>query len=154
MRVALVRAVLALTVAAAATACGKESTTQPKTTTRYYLLKSIDGGPLPYNLGTDPAGPKVFVVYDALTLKSDGTASRTRTIREVAGSMDETTTQTGSYTYHVSGTRITLVPGCPPGAMCVPGEVGTISEEQLTLSLNLDNTPPSPVWQYTRIAPD
>lgn len=151
MHRALVRAALALAVAGAATACGDESTTQPITTTRYYLLKSIDGKPLPYNLEADPAAPKVFVVYDGLTLRADGTASRTRTIREVTASMDQTTTQTGSYTYQLSGTRITLLPNCPPGAMCVPGEEGTISDSQLTLNLD---SPTAKVWTYARMMPD
>lgn len=155
MRHAFVRrAAIALAIAGVAAACGRDSTA-PKTVPEFrsYVLTGVDDGPLPYYRQATTAGDTVAVLAETLALRTDGTATRSSIVRTVvAGGSATTGTATAEYSYQVSGAQLTLVPKCPPGALCVRGETGTMTASGLTLQ-QIDS-PGAPVLRYTLMMPD
>jgi hypothetical protein len=102
------RQLAALVLIALAAACGSDSTTSPEAEVAgTYTLRTINGAPLPFTLGT--AGSATFVlVSSTVTLKADGTFTGSTTATETTGSSSTTSTESGSGTWTRSGTTISL----------------------------------------------
>jgi hypothetical protein len=156
MRHAFVRVVYALALVgsgAAVAACGGNTdvSTGPPVAGRVYVLQSVNGQPLPYDVFAS-GGDTTAVLNETITLRDDGTATRAQTIRTVSnGGPGTLSTSVGHYTYTVSGTEIVLQYSCPGGAMCIAAPRGTITDVELALLVG--GTTESPTWRYTRLFP-
>ncbi|HET7458760.1 MAG TPA: hypothetical protein VFJ74_14020 [Gemmatimonadaceae bacterium] len=148
------RAALTFAVLGTLAACNHDST-GPKVVPEYrsYVLQSVGGAPLPYYQEATTAGDTVTILAETVSLRTDGTATRTSLVRTVVGGGSGSTgTQSGTFGYQISGSQITLVPQCGPGANCIPGFGGTITDGQL--SFRAINQPEAPLYVYGRILPN
>lgn len=152
MRRAFVRLGVALSLAVALAACRDSTgTTQPAPEWRIYVLQSVAGQPLPfveYASGSDTT----TLLGEMLRLRTDGTAMRATTVRVVNGGTPTVSSYSGLWSYRASGTQLTLDPICGPGALCIMGDSGTISDAELTLVSRA--RPDGPAWRYTRAISD
>ena len=152
MRHALVRVGLALASAAALAACrDSTATSSPAPEWRIYALQSVAGQPLPF-VESASGGDTTTLLGEMLRLRTDGTAMRATTVRVVNGGTPTVSSYSGLWSYRTSGPQLTLDPICGPGALCIVGDSGTISDAEITLVSRA--RPDGPVWRYARAISD
>ena len=128
------------------------STTDPATVSAFFVLKTINGRPLPTYLAATP-GPTATIIYSALTLDNAGKAVMTEHRQDL---LQGDATYTNTFDYRIQGDQIEIgsFEPCPINANCVANRIGTISRGHLSLVINPAFIDGKIVYEYQLIGND
>ncbi|MBC7789911.1 MAG: hypothetical protein H7Z74_08185 [Anaerolineae bacterium] len=139
----------ALLLAAAFTMACHESTGPPQTVSGLYVLRSVNGRPVPAFLNAG-LSDTTFILWATLRLDSAGNAFRAERWRYV---YQPNRTDEGTFTiqseYRIIGKNITVgsFKLCAPNELCEGNKVGKLTNTTLTLAYE---SPNAPVYLYRR----
>ncbi len=137
---------IVLVVAATAIACS--GVTPPASIPGVFVLQSVNGDPLPAEVGFGPGGPP-SILSGTFTLNADGSGVVSEVIRPSLGTP---VTSTMQVRYDLDGYRITITrTACPPNALCIPFEGALVNR---TLQLDRAVGSDAVIYLYHRVDDD
>jgi hypothetical protein len=124
--------VLALTLAAA---CGSDSSTEPAASiSGTWSLQTINGGALPFNLGTLENGARLDVTNETLVI-ANGTYTATTTIRTTLNGAATNETDSDAGTVTTTGSTVTFKSTADATVVTGTLAAGTLSISQDGITL-------------------
>jgi hypothetical protein len=148
-------ATLALCATAGLAACGEGPSVPGQPLSGRYLLRTVDGRPLPC-VFTSGGLEEYTTLSESITFDPSGAATHERTMRQVSRHTGRDTTYTlvDEAAYRQSGARVEIgrFRPCPPNAFCPANDVGTLRGADLVLTSSMYNTGSGarPILVFTR----
>lgn len=140
-------------VAAAALGC-RDPGTPASALTGSYALTAVNGRPLPAVVDTGASGFGA-VLADTLVFGPDGRVTRTFVLRrvEAARAGDATSHPRLDLEYRLRGTslRVGWFTPCPPNALCIANDSGTVSPDGAAVALTTHLYGARPRLEFARV---
>jgi hypothetical protein len=105
-----------------------------------YALTSVNGEPLPFTLWTEASGASATLVGESLVFGAGDRVERRRVLRQTsAQGVTTTEPMTIPQEYRRSGLAIEIgwFEPCPPNALCIGNDVGTLTSAGVRLTSNM-----------------
>jgi hypothetical protein len=136
-------------VLALALTTGCHDTTAPPTpSARLYVLESVNGQPVPVNLGGSTS-----VLWATLTLDVAGKAITVDHVKSVFQGNASESTYSLRREYRIRGDSIEIgsFTPCPPGALCVANQLGVVADSTVALTVGYNPYPTNPIIYLYRL---
>lgn len=139
----LILSILGALTGGALAACGRAPLESTLPLSGTYMLQQANDAPLPFLLSASES-ERYELLSDVLLFRPRGTVIRERTIRrtDLAAGRDTTYAHRVEQEYRLRGQVLEIgsFQPCPPNALCVGNEIGTVSGPHLEVRSSLYRT--------------